>query len=333
MDSSDSKRLAVLVTGAAGFVGTNFLRRVAGQPGLEVNAVYHERRPIVEGPNIHIIQADLRDQSQCERVVKGVDRVFMFAGRLSTSAILKNKPLGPVTENTLINLNMLEAASKEGVTSYVWLSSSTGYPRRSGRLREPDFFEDDPPSPYEPVGWMSRYIEKIGDLYSRRSDGRLTVISLRPTGMYGPYDDFDFETCHALPALMRRVWEGHNPVEIWGSGQDRRDYIYVDDVVEACLLASQYCKGSVAFNIGSGKSHSLNEALTTMLELAGREHVPRHHRGDKEMPVTNRAVDCQKAKKELKFQAKTPLKTGIRLTMEWYRRSRRSDCPKEALSA
>ncbi len=239
LSRSYSTPMTVLVAGAAGFVGTNFLQRVADQPDLSVIAVYHEKMPVVRGSNIRLVQADLRDPEQCRHLMNDVDQVFMFAGRLSTAAVLRNHPVGPVTDNTAMNLNMLEAAYWAGVKSYVWLSSATGYPYRFTPLREDEFFDEDPPSPYEAVGWMSRYVEKIGELYARRSNGRLTVASLRPTGMYGPYDDFEFETCHALPALMRRVLERHVPIEVWGSGEDERDYIFIDDVVDACLMAAQ----------------------------------------------------------------------------------------------
>lgn len=333
MKHSDSQLLTLLVTGAAGFVGTNFLRHVTGRPGVQVVGVYHERKPIVEGANIRLIQADLLDPAQCQQLVTGIDQVYMFAGRLSTAAVLRNNPLGPVTENTVMNLNMLDAAFRGGVTSYVWLSSSTGYPPRSWPLREPEFFEEEPPSPYESVGWMSRYIEKIGDLYARRSEGRLTVIALRPSGMYGPYDDFEFDTCHALPALMRRVLERHHPIEMWGSGNDERDYVFVDDVVEACLLAARSLKGSVSMNIGSGKTHSLNELLALMLRLEAYEQVPVLRRGDLGLPVVRRALDCRLARALMKFQAKTSIEAGLRITMDWRRSVMNADFRRQVISA
>lgn len=316
---SDQTPMTAMVAGAAGFVGTNFLQRVAGQPGLRVIAVYREKMPVVRGSNIRLVQADLRDPERCRHLMKDVDQVFMFAGRLSTAAVLRNHPVGPVTDNTVMNLNMLEAAYWAGVKSYVWLSSATGYPSRLTPLREDEFFDEDPPSPYEAVGWMSRYVEKIGELYARRSNGRLTVASLRPTGMYGPYDDFEFETCHALPALMRRVLEQHAPLEVWGNGADERDYIFIDDVVEACLLAARVTSGSVALNIGSGQTFSLNELLEVMLRWESQGHVNVVHRGDVNLSVMRRAIDCTKAKEVLKFQPKTSIEQGLRKTMAWRR--------------
>jgi len=317
--------MTMLVAGASGFVGTNFLQRVAHQPGISVIAVYGKRKPTIKGSNIRFVQADLGDREQCRNVMKGVEQVFMFAGRLSTAVVLKNNPLGPVTENTAINLNMLEAAYMAGVKSYVWLSSSTGYPPSSSPLVEEAFFEENPPTPYESVGWMSRYVEKIGALYSLRSNGRLAVISLRPTGIYGPYDDFEFDTCHALPALMRRILERQDPIEIWGSGNDERDYIFVDDVVDACLMAANTVTESVALNIGSGKTYSLNQILELMLksEVDGPRNMV--HRGDIGLPVMRRMINCDHAKEVLNFQAKTGIEEGLRQTMNWRRRKMKSE--------
>ncbi len=315
----------LLVAGASGFIGTNFLQRVAQQPGISVIAVYRTRKPIIQGSNIRFVQADLGDREQCWNVMKDVDQVFMFAGKLSTAVVLKNNPLGPVTENTAINLNMLEAAYLAGVKTYVWLSSSTGYPQSSSPLVEDMFFEENPPAPYEPVGWMSRYVEKIGALYSLHSKGRFTVISLRPTGIYGPYDDFEFDTCHALPALMRRILERQDPIEIWGSGKDERDYIFVDDVVDACLMAANTITDSVALNIGSGTTYSLNQLLELMLtsEVYGFSNMV--HRGDMGLPVIRRMINCDHAKEVLNFQAKTGIEEGLHRTMDWRRRKMKSE--------
>jgi len=261
--------------------------------------------------------------------MKGVEQVFVFAGKLSTAAVLKNNPLGPVTENTAIHLNLLEASYLAGVKTYVWLSSSMGYPLSPNPLIEEMFFEGNPPTPYESVGWMSRYIEKIGALYSLRSHGRLAVISLRPTGIYGPYDDFEFHTCHALPALMRRVLERQDPIEIWGSGQDERDYIYVDDVVDACLMAAHTITDSVALNIGSGRTYSLNQLLALMLTSKDDGSRNMIHRADIGLPVMRRIINCDHAKEVLNFQAKTGIEEGLRRTMDWRRCRMKSEAMRQ----
>lgn len=106
----------MLVAGAAGFIGTNFLNRVKDKEEFEVLAVYHRRKPVVVSGNIRCVQADLRNPEECGKVTRDIDHVCMFAGRLSTTAVMVDNPLGPVTENTVINTQMLEAAYSSGWT-------------------------------------------------------------------------------------------------------------------------------------------------------------------------------------------------------------------------
>ena len=233
--SLQSKR--IVVAGAAGFIGTNFVRRLAASEQYNVLGIFNIRKPVIKADNISYVQADLCNLDECKRIVKDADYVCMFAGRLSTAAVMLKNPLGPITDNTVINVNMLEAAYSAEIEKYLWLSSTTGYPQLNRPLIEDDYFLSDPPFPYEPVGWMSRYIEKLSMLYTTKTENPMTIISLRPTAIYGEYDDFNFESCHALPALIRRVVERYSPIEIWGSGEDERDWLYIDDLTDACLLA------------------------------------------------------------------------------------------------
>lgn len=318
----DKKVKRLLVTGAAGFIGTNFLNRIRNNPEFEVQAVFHVRKPRVHARNVGYVQADLRDFRDCQRVVADMDYVCMFAGRLSTAAILAKNPLGPVAENTVIQTQMLEAAHLVGVRKFLWCSSTTGYPAMGRPLKEEDFFISDPPSPYEPVGWMSRYIEKLAALYATKPKSPMAVIALRSSGIFGEFDDFNYETCHALPAIVRRVVERESPVEVWGDGEDGRDWLYVDDLIDACLLALEKIDGYEALNIGCGKTCSVNELLAYLLELDGYTNAQIVHRAIAPRHVLARRFDCSKAKIVLGFKAKTPINEGLARTVTWYRENR-----------
>lgn len=311
--------MKLLVTGAGGFIGTNFLERIQANPAFEVLAVYHRRKPSIEARNIRTIQADLQDFSRCLQLTQGIDWVCMFAGRLSTAAILAQNPLGPVTENTVINTQMLEAAHRAKVKKFLWLSSTTGYPASDKPLREEDFFVGTPPPPYEPVGWMSRYIETLSMLYATKSPSPMTVISLRPTSVFGKYDDFNFETCHALPALMRRVVEHQSPIEMWGTGDEERDWLYVGDLVEACLLALEKAQGYEALNIGSDRGVSLNELLERMLSLENYSGAQIKRLGQKSGVTSVRRFACSRAQQQWGFHARMPLESALSTTMQWLR--------------
>ena len=214
---------------------------------------------------------------------------------------------------------MLEAAYKNGVSKYLWLSSTTGYPETESPAKEGQFFELDPPPPYEPVGLTSRFLEKLSELYVKKAKHAFSVIALQPTSIFGYGDDFNFESCHALPALIRRVIERRNPIEIWGSGEDGRDYLYVEDLVDACLLAVENTNGFEAFNIGSGKIHTLNQLLSIILELDSFNEATILRKLDQKRPVTVRQFDCEKAKNLLGFSTKTPVEVGLAKTLKWFR--------------
>ena len=318
----DLGKKKLLVTGASGFVGTNFLNSVKNDSEFEILATFHSRKPSVQARNISYVQADLRKMEVCKKIVTKIDYVCMFAGRLSTIAIMNKHPLGPITENTIINMQMLEAAYLAKVKKFLWLGSTTGYPKADRPLREDSFFDSDPPVPYESIGWMSRYIEKISMLYATKPENPMTIIVLRPTSIFGPRDDFDFETCHALPALMRRVIEKQSPIEIWGTGEDERDWLYIDDLIDACLLALERLKGYESLNIGTGRTCSLNQLLKYILEIDGDSDTRVVHLLEKAQNISVRRFDCSRAKHLLGFKAKTPIKEGLKNTIKWYKENR-----------
>ena len=307
----------ILVTGAAGFVGTNFLNRLKNIPDVELVGVFHNKKPVICADNISYIQADLKNFDECRQIVNNIDYVCAFAGRLSTSAILAKNPLGPVTENTIVHTQMLEASFEAGVQKYLWLSSTTGYPLLDRPLKEEDFFASDPPPPYEPAGWVSRYIEKLAELYVAKHKNAMTVISLRPTAIFGEHDDFNYETCHSLPALIRRVAEGHSPVEIWGTGEDARDWLYVDDLIDACLLALEKIEGYKALNIGHGKVYNLNQLVDMLLNIEGQNTRDIIHRLKKVASIFTRRIDCSMAESVIGFRAKTSIEQALTKTLQW----------------
>jgi len=293
---------------------------LVGVKEYDVLGVFNANKPKIKATNINYVQADLRNLKECKAVVKGANRICMFAGQLSTTAVMLKNPLGPITDNTVINVNMLEAAYSANVEKYLWLSSTTGYPSQEKPLVEDDYFKSEPPPPYEPVGWMSRFIEKLSMLYATKTDNSMSVACLRPTAVYGEHDDFNYETCHALPALTRRVAERHQSIEIWGSGEDERDWLYIDDLIDACLLALEKFDGYNVVNAGSGKSYSLNQLLNYLLEIENYSEAEiLHNKKDENTITLKRSFDCTMAKNLMGFKAKTNIIEGLSKTLYWYK--------------
>jgi len=233
------KNEPVLVTGATGLVGTNLIKRLLSEEAT-VRGTLHRTPPVVVDDRIEYIHADLTKGEDCLRVAEGQRFVFMCAANTSGAATIDRTPMAHVTPNVLMNTQMLAAAYEAGVKKFLWLSSTTGYPPSGHRLvKEEEMFEGEPYEKYFFVGWMKRFTEVLCRMYGEKLPKPMAIIVLRPTNIYGPNDDFEPATSHVTAALVRKVVERQDPIEVWGTGNDVRDVIYVDDMVEAMIVAME----------------------------------------------------------------------------------------------
>jgi GDP-L-fucose synthase len=309
----------VLVTGATGLVGVNLLNRLL-DTGAVIRATVHDRPAVVKDPRIAYIPCDLTRREDCERAVSGIDYVFHCAASTSGAAVIAGNPLVHVTPNVVMNAQLLEEAYHAKVKKFLWLSSSTGYPPTGYRpVKEEEMLDGDPYDKYFGVGWMKRYTETLCRMYAQKLNPPMPTVVLRPTNIYGEYDDFRFETSHVFAALVRRVVERHDPLEVWGDGEDVRDLIYVQDFITAMLLAMELVKRYAAFNIGSGRGITVKDLLAQMLEIDGFSSARVFYDPSKPTMIPVRLVDVSRAQKELGFRPVTGIRTGITNTLRWYR--------------
>ncbi|MFH1383707.1 MAG: NAD-dependent epimerase/dehydratase family protein, partial [Candidatus Omnitrophota bacterium] len=210
------KNRKILIAGGAGFVGTNLIKRLLDY-NVRIRATVHLREPQLVDDRIEFIKCDLTRKEDCRKVVEGMDYVFMCAANTSGAAVMEKDPLVHVTPNIIMNTLMLDAAYQAKVDKFLWLSSNTVYPVADYPVKEEDvggdLFEK-----YFCVGWMKRFTEILCQMYAEKIKNPMKVGVIRPANIYGPYDDFEWETSHVLPALMRKVAERHDPIEVWGDG-------------------------------------------------------------------------------------------------------------------
>jgi len=149
-------------------------------------------------------------------------------------------------------------------------------------------------------------------------------VVVRPANIYGPYDDFEWETSHVLPALIRKAVERHEPIKVWGDGNDIKDFIYIDDFIDGMLLAMERIETFDPINIASGVPCSIKQALRAILEADG--YTDARIEFDATMPtmIPTRLIDASKAKQLLGFEANTSIADGMRKTIRWYRSTRPS---------
>ena len=244
----------------------------------------------------------------------------MCAANTSGAAVIASTPLVHVTPNIIMNSQMLEAACNAKIKKFVWLSSNAAYPPTGDRpVKEEEMFNGDPYDVYFGVGWMKRYTEILCRLYSEKLKDKMATVVLRPSNIYGPCDDFDFATSHMMAATTRKVVERHSPIEVWGTGDDIRDLIYIDDFVESLILAAEKINTYDPINIGFGEGHSVKEILKILFELENWKNPIVKFNTTKPSMIPVRLIDTTKAERVLGFKARIDIREGIRRTVEWYK--------------
>ncbi len=309
----------VLVAGGAGFVGSNLIRRLMDQ-GAKVRATLHKKGPVIIDDRIEYVRCDLLNMEDCRKAVSDMDYVFMCAANTAGAAVISSTPLVHVTPNIIMNSQILEAAYFANVNKFIFLSSNAAYPPTGNRpVREDEMFDGDPYDTYYGVGWMKRYTEILCRLYSQKLKNPMPVIVIRPSNIYGPFDDFDFATSHVMAAMIRKVADRHNPIIMWGDGNDIRDLIYIDDFVDAVLLATEKIETYDPVNIGAGKGYKLRDIQEMILKIDGYDDAEIKYDTSKPSMIPVRLIDVTKAEKVIGFRPAIGLTEGIRKTLQWYR--------------
>jgi GDP-L-fucose synthase len=308
----------ILVAGGAGFVGANLIKHLLDL-GADIRATLHQKPAVISNPEIEYLKIDLRKPEDCAKAIKGIDYVFMCAANTSGANVIENTPLVHVTPNVIMNALMLEAAYNAGVKKYLWLSSNIVYPAIDHPVKEGEMMSGPPFEKYFPAGWTKRFGEILCEIYSTKIKKPMTAIVVRPANIYGPYDDFEWETSHVVPALVRKTVERHDPIEVWGDGNDVKDLIYVDDFVEGILLAMEKIKNFDTINIGTGRAVTVKDVLKATLEAENYQNARIAFNTLKPKMIPFRLLDVSKAEKELDFKATTSLEQGIKKTAEWFK--------------
>lgn len=310
----------VLVIGGAGFIGSNLIERLLSF-GANIRSTIHHKKPVVINDNVEYIKCDLLNMDDCKKIVKDIDCIFMCAANTSGAAVMASTPLVHVTPNIIMNSQILEASYINKIKKFIFISSSAAYPP-SGNIpiKEECMFNGDPYNTYFGVGWMKRYTEILCRLYSELKEPMKTLV-IRPSNIYGPYDKFDPSVSHVMAATIRKVVERHDPIQIWGTGNDIRDFIYVDDFIDGLLLATEKIDRFDAINIASGSGYNIKDILQVALETDEYDNAKILYDSTKPSMIPIMLVDTEKAEMLLGFKARIDIKEGIKRTIEWYKHS------------
>ena len=257
---------------------------------------------------------DLTNIDDCIVLIAGADYVIHSAGNIANPKLVPTDFQIALNQITLIT-NVLEASYKCGVKGFVDINSSTGYPDRRHPITEDEYWDEEPYISYYGYGWMRRYREKVMEHTSHLTDMKIGIA--RGTAMFGPHDNFDLETCHVVPALIRRVLSDENPFVAWGSPDVVRDFLYVKDVVNGALLILEKGESMRPYNLGYGSTVTIGNILNTILEVTGKSP---EIKWDNTKPTTIpfRMVSTKRIEEELGFKPTHTFKQGIEKTINWY---------------
>lgn len=303
-----NKQSKIYISGHRGMVGSAILNKLKSQ-GYE-NLIYQTSSKL-----------DLRNQKAVDEYIATdkPDVIIIAAARVGGILANNEYPYQFLYDNLAIESNLINAAHQNDVEKVIFLGSSCIYPKLAAQPLKEEYLLT---GPLEPTNeWYAiakiagiKLIEALRKQYDRN------YVSLMPTNLYGPRDNFDLKTSHVLPAMIRKFHEAklkdNAPVTLWGSGTPMREFLYVEDLAEAVLFALENTLDESLYNVGTGKDITIKELAETIQEIIG-------HQGEIEWDITKpdgtprKLMDVNKLK-EQGWSYTTELKEGIQKTYDWF---------------
>jgi len=304
----------VVVTGGSGMIGTHMIKELLDR-SYKVTTHTHKTPLRHYYDDVKVIpNIDLTNIDHCVELIDGADYVIHLAGMIANPKYVPTDFQVGLNQITCLT-NVIDAAQRCGVEKIIDLNSSTGYPLRDYPIKEDEFWDDEPYISYYGYGWMRRYREKVMEHCSHISD--MKILISRTTAVFGPYDNFDLETCHVIPALIKRCLSGENPFVVWGSPDVVRDFIYVKDVVKGMLLILEKGESMRPYNLGSGDKTTIGDIVDNILEITSKSPKVEY---DTSKPTTIpfKLSDTSRLESELNFKVDYNLKNALKETIDWY---------------
>jgi nucleoside-diphosphate-sugar epimerase len=247
--------------------------------------------------------------------MKGVKTAYFCAG-VSGGIAFTNGAVEPITKTLAINANLLTAAQTECVERVLFVSSSTVYSESPNPFHEEDAVMGSPPSSYELVGSMNKYIELLAEQISRRYSLSITVI--RPGSIYGPNDKFQEGRANVIPALIMKALAADKQLNISGDGYQKRDFIYSEDFAEIIINLAKITQGFNVINVGSGRATTIRELVKHILLAVKKPYLETVF--DENLMPPNpsiRLLNINRLKKIFPHQNFTSIQIGLDKVVSW----------------
>jgi len=300
----------IVVTGGAGFLGQHVLQALRQRGCTDMMVPVRDQYDLTREAAVERFYRDARPEVviHLAAVVGGIGANRANPGRF-------------VYENLVMGAMLMEYARRAGVKKFVGVGTICAYPKFTPvPFREEDLWNGYPEETNAPYGLAKKMLLVQGQAY--RLQYGFNVIHLLPVNLYGPGDNFDPESSHVIPALIRKCLEaierGDPEIVCWGDGTPTREFLYVGDCAEAIVLATERYDGAEPVNIGAGFEISIKELVELIADLAGFKG---RIRWDTTKPngQPRRCLDTSRAAREFGFRAKTSFREGLERTVAWYR--------------
>ena len=306
----------ILITGGAGFFGSQVVNQLLQKGAVKENIRIPRSKDI-----------DLRKWENCVRVVRDTDIVIHLAAKVGGIGYNQAYPAKLFYDNAIMGIQMIEAARQENVDKCVIVGTICAYPKFTPvPFKEENLWNGYPEETNAPYGLAKKMLLVQSQAY--RQQYGFNSIFLLPVNLYGPGDNFDLNSSHVIPALIRKCVEakeqGLSEIVVWGTGKATREFLYVEDAAEAIILATEKYNKSEPVNIGAGFEISIKNLVNLIVKLTG-------FKGkiiwDKTKPdgQPRRCLDIIKAEKEFSFKAKTTFEEGIKKVVEYYEKRKHTN--------
>jgi len=299
----------VVVTGGAGFLGSYVVRKLKAQGAAEVVSPRKHDYDLTELAAVRSLYAETKP-----------DMVIHLAAKVGGIGANRLHPAEFFYDNLMMGVQLLHEAWKADIAKFVAIGTVCAYPKMTPvPFHEDDLWNGYPEETNAPYGLAKKMLLVQSDSY--RQEYGYNSIFLLPVNLYGPEDNFDPESSHVIPALIKKCVEakrrGDAEIVAWGDGTPTREFLYVEDAAEGILLAAERYNKSDPVNLGSAFEISIKDLMETIARLTGFEGKITWDTS-KPNGQPRRKLDTSRAEAEFGFKSKTDFEAGLRRTIEWY---------------
>ena len=301
----DWKSKNVLVTGGNGFLGSRLVKMLKEK---------NTKKIVIPDSK----KCDLRHIDNCTSVLRDIDIVFHLAAKVGGIGLNQSKPGELFYDNLMMGVNLMEEARKNKIEKFISLGTICSYPKFTPiPFKEDSIWDGYPEETNAPYGLAKKMLLVQSQAYKQQYN--FESITVFPTNLFGQNDNFDEDSSHVIPAIIKKVLNAiqnnHDSISLWGDGTPTRDFLYVDDAASGILLAAEKYSDPEPLNLGSGIEISIKD-LANLIIKTMNANLKISWEIDKPNGQPKRCVSIEKAKNKIGFHPKVSLEDGLKLTID-----------------